>query len=150
MLELYVKIKKCSTEALFTSDWLKKLKLKGFWAHKISDWWIWLKPFDWIIQTNINNYFFEAKRIEKDIFKLNQIRENQRASFHKISNIENKCEIYSLKQEDILNLKNKSCLLVIFQKDTENYIIIPFVELALLWYNSKIKIDFDNKKYTYQ
>ena len=69
MLELYVKIKNCSTEALFTSEWLKKLKLKGFWAHKISDWWIWLKPFDWIIQTNISNYFFEAKRIEKDIKK---------------------------------------------------------------------------------
>lgn len=150
MLELYVKVKKCSTEALFTTNWLKSLKQKWFWCHKISDWWIWLKPFDWIIQTNINNYFFEAKRIEKDIFKLNQIRENQRASFHKISNIENKCEIYSLKENEIENLKNKSCLFIIFQKDTENYIIIPFVELALLWYNSKIKIDFENKKYISQ
>lgn len=147
MLELYTKIKKCSTEAIFTTAWLKSLKEKWFWCHKISDWWIWLKPFDWIIQSNLNNYSFEAKRVASNTFNLNQIRPNQRASFHKISNLENKCEIY---ETDPKKLKNKSCLLIIFKKDSSDYIIIPFVEIAYLSQEWSIKIDFKNKTYICQ
>lgn len=142
MLELYWKIKKCWKEAIFTTAWLKMLKEKWFWCHKISDWWIWLKPFDWLIQSNISNYYFEVKRISWNTFNFKQIRINQWTSFHKISNLENKCEIYEKNPKE---LNNKSCLLVIFKKDTSDFIIIPFCEIAYLSPEWSIVIDFKNK-----
>lgn len=132
MQELYEKLeKKCSLEKEFTTNWLSILKKKWYWTHKISDWWIGLKPFDGMIVTYENTFFFEAKKITNDIFSIESIRQNQWTAMSRVSKL----------------TQRTKCIIVIFSVAHNDYIIIPFDEIEKLWYFSKIKINFEEKKY---
>ena len=135
MQELEVQLQEShNSEAEFTREWLSLLEKKGYRSTKITDWSIWLKPFDWIIESDQDSYFFEAKRILWNIFKNSQMRQNQITSFLRITKLR----------------KNRKCIVVIFKKWTKDYIIIPFVDLFKWWEKQSFIIDFENKIYKSQ
>ena len=91
MQELEVKLQEShNSESEFTREWLSLLEKKGYRSTKITDWSIWLKPFDWIIESDQDSYFFEAKKILWNIFKNSQMRQNQITSFLRITKLRNK------------------------------------------------------------
>lgn len=84
MKELILPIKwKHTTEAKFTTAWLKELRVKWYYCDKISDWSIWAKKVDCYIRTKIDTYCCEIKVIEVNTFNLSRLRPNQWASLRK-------------------------------------------------------------------
>ena len=78
MNELKVQIKqKFTSEANFTTLWLKELKALWYAVDKISDWWIGMKKIDVYLTSDSNSYACEVKIIDWNTFALNKIRDNQ-------------------------------------------------------------------------
>lgn len=130
MLELYTKVKwNFSSEATFTTGWLKSLKQAWHWCYKISDGSMWFKPFDCFLASHLDCYACEIKVIDNEVFKFNQLRDNQ---------------VTALKR--LLKLWRPT-IVTIWSKKQKNYIIIPFSELLKLWWDTSIIIDFKLRKY---
>jgi len=130
MLELQTKVKgNLKTEAIFTTTWLKSLKQVWFWCHKITDGSMWFKPFDCLISTNLDFYACEIKIIDNEVFKFNQLRDNQ---------------VTALKR---LHLLGRPTIITIYSKKQKDYIIISFPKLLALGWDTSIIIDFKTKQF---
>jgi len=101
------------TEALFTTAWLKWLKAKWYFVHKISDAWRNLKPYDCIICTTERFYWCEVKIIDKDLFTVDQLRPNQQAALTKM------CKLWA----------DKNAIVCVYSKHFNKYTIIPYINL---------------------
>lgn len=116
----------------FTSAFLKEFN-KTWWSFKISDLLRTLKPFDFFWVNKNWVYFCEVKVIEKDIFELSQLRNNQFTSLFRISEIIEK-----------YNLQNINSIILIYSKEFNDYQIISFDSIIKLYNNNwkKIKLQF--------
>ena len=74
-------------EKEFTTAWLRALKNRWYFAHKLSDGSISSKPYDCIIRTKEATYHTEIKVIDKQNFYLKQLRPNQRQALRKITKL---------------------------------------------------------------
>lgn len=127
MKELEVEMmnkKSFSLEKDFTTHYLKQLKQKGYFAYKISDAWVWIKPMDVFIYTSNWWYYCEIKIIEKDIFQISQLRDNQYTALK---------HIYTLWWNAIV---------IVYSKIINKYKIIPFDKIVWLDRNNSIKLIF--------
>lgn len=117
--------KSFNLEKEFTSFFLKWLKSKWFFVYKISDSWIWLKPFDIIIHTPNWWYYWEIKIIEKDIFQISQLRENQYTSLKHITTLW------------------WDAIVIVYSKEANKCKIIPFDKIIWLNKGNSIKLIFN-------
>lgn len=112
-------------EKTFTTAWLKELTKKWYTTDKISDWSIWAKKVDCYIFTDQASYICEVKIIKNDIFKISQLRDNQK-SF--------------LKRNLNLNWKPIVC---VYSISHNKYKIIPYEFIVDKSHNDRIKLQFD-------
>lgn len=92
-----------------------------------------------MIETTRQNFKVEIKRIDKNVFRIDQLRENQFSSFLRITRLEKERRI-----------PENSCLIVIFSTTEQDYIIIPFIDVVNFGYGAILHIDFKNKKFVCQ
>ena len=122
---------KFKLEKDFTSAYLKEFR-KNWWCHKISDAWIWIKPFDFFWINWLWVFFAEVKIIDNEIFSFNQLRVNQFTSLKKIYWLKLKYSFLSFIFP----------IVIIYSKEKNDYILI-WIELILeemeKW-NDKINI----------
>lgn len=125
MKELKVDIKwSFTTEAKFTTAWLKQLRDKWFYCDKISDSWIWFKKVDCYIRSNKDSYCCEIKVIEATTFNLWKIRPNQWASLRKWYNLWG------------------NAILCVYSKKHNKYKIFSFEKIKYLSSNDNVSLIF--------
>jgi len=132
MLELQTKVKgNYKLETTFTSAWLRTLKQQSpsVWSKKLSDQSGDFKPFDCVIASHLDFYACEVKIIDNEVFKYNQLRDNQHTALKRLHKLW------------------RSAIVTIWSINKKDYIIIPFYKLLALWWNTSIIIDFNNKSF---
>lgn len=116
-------------EKEFTTAFLKELKKKWYFIYKISDAWIWIKPFDCIIVSDKAWYYIEIKLIDNDIFYINRLRDNQYTALK---------HIYTLDNNKLLLIP----LVIVYSKKQNKYSIIPFNKIIWMDRNNRIRLTF--------
>lgn len=132
MYKLYFKLKKqFKLEKDFTTAFLKEFKDQWWWAYKISDLRRTIKPFDCIMINWEWVFFCEIKTIEHNIFKFNQLRNNQFTRLTRISNIVDK-----------YNLPNIHPIVIVYSLKFHTYKVIDFKDILKAIEKGKEELSF--------
>ena len=127
-------LKTVTLEKHFITWFLWECRKRWFWSHKIPDTAMTIKPFDFLLETNEWSYKCEAKTIDNVIFPLRALRDNQISSFLR------------------LNKLWKDCLVLVYSKKLQDFIVIKFWDLLINWeyeIDAKIIINFSEKTFKF-
>lgn len=131
-----------SSEAAFTTAFLKEFKNDWWWAYKIPDVWFWAKPFDFFGICDIWVIFCEAKYIKNKIFNFNMFQPSQLKSLRTITNL--------VKQYDLWEFVHP--VVLVYSSEVKKYKFIRYSEIMKILddpkKDNKIILDFDKCIFT--
>lgn len=126
-----------SSEASFTTAFLKLFKADGWWAYKIPDVGFWAKPFDFFWLCDLGVIFCEAKYIKNTTFNFNMFQPSQLKSLRVLTNLAKKYDLEEFVHPVVL----------VYSSEVKKYKFIRYSEILKILDNpnkeNKIILDFD-------